>query len=448
MQITETSAEGLKREFKVVIPVAEIDAKVQTRLEELCRTVRIPGFRPGKVPFKVVRQRYGSAVVHEVRDQLINDTSRQAVADRGLRPAFEPNIEVTPPADDADLEFRLELEILPDIEPCDFSTIELDRFQAEVTEDEIDRSLARLAASAATETPLAEPRPAQLGDVLSIDFDGSVGGVPRDGMKAEGHRLELGSNSLIPGFEDQLVGALAGEHRQVTVTFPADYGHADLAGCEAVFEVDVRDVMEKLTPPIDDALAERFGLGNVAGLRTLARDTLVKEYGDLSRTILKRRLLDRLAADHGFLVPERMVSQEFDGIWQRLQEAIKNGQADASDAGRSEDELRAEYHGIAVRRVRLGLLLAEIGRRNNIKVSQEELNRGLIAEARRHPGQEREIFELFKKYPPLVERIRAPLLEDKVVDFILELTRLTDRVVPLEELTRSYEAPEPYQSLA
>jgi len=441
MQITETSADGLKRELQIVIPGSEIEAQVQSKLQELGRTLRIPGFRPGKVPVAVIKQRYGAAVRDEVRQKVITDGAREAISQRGLRPAFQPDVRIDSEAEGSDLTFSLLLEVLPEFEPIDFATLSLERLVAEVADEAVDEAVVRLAETLAGDQELAEPRPAANGDLLVLDFDGSVDGESLPGMKAEGHRLELGKGTLIPGFEEQLVGAAAGEARTVNVTFPADYGHDRLAGKDAVFQVVVKEIREKKATTIDDAFAESIGMpGGLSALKTAIKDRISKDYSALARTRLKGKLLDRLAETHDFPVPPGMVEAEFETIWQRLQEELKNGSADQSDLGRSEDDLRQEYQKIAERRVRLGLLLAEVGRRNNIKVSKEETQQALYAEAQRHPGHERELFEFVQQNPAILERIKAPVFEDKVVDFILELAQVSERVVAIEELRRELEA--------
>ncbi len=436
MQITETSADGLKREFKIVIAAQEIDAKVQVKLDELCRTMKLPGFRPGKVPAKVVAQRYRASVLQDVVEHEINESARRATAERGLRPAVQPDFEVPPFVDGKDLEFTLSVEVMPDIEPGDFSAIELERPVTEVDEAAIAAMLSGLANYAKSSEPLTEDRGAAEGDILVIDFDGTVDGVAHEGMKAEGHELELGSKTFLPDFETGLVGAKAGEHRRLEVGFPGNYQAAELAGKVAVFEIDVKELRRPVPAAIDDALAQRFGLENLAGLQDSARTRLTAEYTTMSRRRVKRALLDKLADLYSFPVPAAMVDIEFEAVWTQWQSEKQAGRIGEKEASRPEEEVKAEYRSIAERRVRLGLLLSEVGRRNNIKVTQEELNRALVAEAKRYPGHEREVLDLFRKNEDAVERLRAPIYEEKTIDFILELVRITDRVVSIEELRK------------
>lgn len=441
MQITETSAEGLKREFKIVIPAKDIDSQVEGRLRELSQTVRLPGFRPGKVPMALMRQRYQQSVMGEVLERAVEDSSRQTISERGLRPALQPKVEVTAFAEGTDLEYNLAVELLPDIEPVDFAAIALERPVAEVADAAVDETLGRLAESRKTSEPVEEVRPAAVGDVVVIDFDGSVDGERRPGMKGEDHELELGSGRFIPGFEYQLVGAGAGEHRTVNVTFPEDYTE-ELAGKDAVFEVDVKALRKPVPAAIDDALAQAFGAADLAALKQMVRDRLAEDYKRVSRTRVKRALLDVLAEQCRFDVPAGMVQLEYDSIVRRLKQDAESGGEAAEEVAKGDEALEAEYRPIAERRVRLGLLLAEVGRRNNIVVSQDELNRAVFAEAQRYPGQERAVLDFFRGNPQAAESLRAPLFEEKVVDYVLELATVSETEVSREELFKEDEVDE------
>lgn len=435
MNITETSADGLKREYKVVISAQDIEQKVQGRLDELRQTVQLPGFRPGKVPVAVIKQRYGGSVLAEALEDAIADSSRQALSERGLRIAMQPKIEVEKYEQGGDLSYTMGVELLPDIEPGDFAALELEKPVAEVEDKAVDEAVARLASAHSVQAPVTEDRPAEKGDIAVIDFAGTVGGEALPGMDGKDYPLELGANQFVPGFEDQLVGAKAGEHRTVTVTFPADYPHEQLKGAETVFEVDVKELRKNVPAEVNDDLAKEFGMESLEKLREAVRDRIKSEYANVSRLRVKRQLLDKLAEGHSFEVPPGMVDIEFNGIWERLQEELKNGTA-GEDTGKPEEELKTEYRGIAERRVRLGLLLSEVGRRNNIQVSQDELNRALIAEARRFPGQERQVFDFFKQNQQALENLRAPIFEDKVVDFILDQAKVNEKPVSVDELMK------------
>ena len=440
MQVTQTLSDGLKREFKVVVSAKDIDEKLNGRLAELGRTLRLPGFRPGKVPSKILKQRFGRSVMGEILEAAVNDSATQAMAEQGIQPVMPPKIEVTSFEDGTDLEYTMALELMPEIQPIDFSALELERLSAEVDDAAIDLSLADLATQFKRSAPIDAPRKSVLGDVLVIDFAGKVDGEPFDGGAAEDHHLELGSSQFIAGFEEQLIGLQPGDEKQIDVTFPDDYPNQALAGKPAVFDVKLKQIRERQTVEIDDAFAESMGLENLAKLRSAIRERLTQEYASVARGRLKRQLLDKLADAHDFNVPPGMAEQEFESIWKQREEQLAQGPADADDEGKSEADIKAEYRGIAERRVRLGLLLNEVGRLNNIEVVQDEINRAIAAEAQRHPGQERKIFELYRNNPEGMAALRAPIFEEKVVDFMIELASVTDRIVSFDELMRDPEA--------
>lgn len=436
MQITQTSAEGLRRDFNVVITAQDIESRVQTRLTEVGKTVKIPGFRPGKVPMPILKQRYGQSVMGEVLEAAVNDGAQQAVSDNNLRPALQPKIEVLKFDPGQDLEFAVHVELLPEIEPADLSGVEIEKPVAPVSDDTVTEALGRLAKGRRTTQKVEDDRAAALGDILLINFDGSVDGEKRPGMKGDDYELELGSGSFIPGFEEQLVGAKAGSDVTVNVTFPEAYHAAELAGKEAVFEVMVKELRVGKDAELNDDLAKTFGFDDLGALKNAIKERTEGEYGQTSRMRAKRALLDKLAELHSFDVPAGMVEIEFEQIWKRLQEELANDGADAEDEGKDEETLKAEYRDIAVRRVRLGLLLSEIGRRNNISVTRDELQKAMFDEVRRYPGQEQQVFEFFQKNPQAVESLRAPIYEDKVVDFVLGTVKVNEVAVSVEELMR------------
>ncbi len=439
MQVTETETDGLKREFKVVIAASDIEEKLQHRLMELGSTVKVPGFRPGKVPVQVLKQRFGRSVLGEVVERAVTDGSSQALSERGLRPATQPRIEITAFDEGKDLEFTMALELLPDIKPIDFGDLKLTRFKVEVPDSEVDSALDHLAGHRKESKPLETPRKSESGDVLVIDFRGSVNGEELPGMAAEDHHLELGSSSFIEGFEDQLIGVDVDEAREVKVRFPDGYVNEKLAGQEAVFQVKVKEIRETQPAVIDEDFAKSLGEDSLDALKSKLRDQIGQDYEQASRTHLKRELLDKLAEAHDFVVPAGMVDIEFNTIWPHIEEAMKEGKLDEEDQDKSEDVLRSEYREIAERRVRLGLLLSEVGRVNNIDVSSEELNRALAMEARKHPGQEREVFEYFQKTPEAMANLRAPIFENKIVDFIVEMADTAEKGVTAEELRAALE---------
>jgi trigger factor len=492
MQVTETSAEGLKREFRVVVPADELEEKVASRLGEIGRTIHLRGFRPGKVPMQILRQRFGTSVLGEVLENTLQGTSAEAIREHNLRPALPPKVDIVSFSEGTDLEYKMSLEILPDIPEPSFADLEIERLVVEVPDEDVDRAIERIAEQQ-RKTQVAE-RPAESGDLIVVDVEGRSGEQEIPGASGKDRQILLGAGGFLPGFEEQLIGAAAGEHRTVHITFPEDYGVPDFAGKEAVFEIDVKEVRERLPVVIDDELGKAVGLENLAELREEVRQQMQRDYGAASRLRLKRLLLDKLAQSYDFAVPPGMVELEFDNIW-RQHEAEKESAArqaaaipgaaipgaaipgaaipeegstvsgepasvatttdepatasvtpaesvDAEaqtedrqvDAAEDEEELKADYRRIAERRVRLGLLLAEVGRSNNITVTQDELNQAITREARRHPGYERQVLEFYRQNPEAVANVRAPIFEDKVVDFIIELAKVAERKISPQEL--------------
>jgi trigger factor len=442
MHVTDLSSEGLKRAFKITVPATEIGTRVDRRLSELSGKVKMPGFRPGKVPMGMLKKRYGPEVFSEVVNETVELSTAKAMQERNIRPALEPKVELASEfAEGRDLEYTVEVETLPEVEPAALEGIALERAVVTAPDKEIDEALARIAKSNATAVAVEQKRPAGNGDVLSIDFDGSVDGERRPGMKGEGYDLELGGGQFIPGFEEALIGAQAGETRTIDVTFPVGYAAEELSGKAAKFDVTVHALKELQTPAIDDELAKSLGLENVGALREAVRQQIEGEYSRVARMKLKRELLDALASRHDFPVPQGMVELEFQNIWLRVQQELADNGGKDED-GKTEDELKDEYRSVAERRVRLGLLLSEIGRRESLTVTQEELNRALIAEARRHRGQEKAVLDFYRQNPRALDRLRAPIYEDKVVDHILSKVAVTDRPTTIEELRKDWEEDE------
>ncbi len=606
MQVTELANDGLKRAYFVTVSAGEISATRDRRLAEIAKTVSMPGFRPGKVPMTVVKQRYGAAILGEVLEQQVNDATRQVVSDRGLRPALQPKIEVVNFAEGADLEFRMDLEVMPEVPMPEFAGIELERLKTEPSDEAIDKALASIAERNGTLED-AEPRPAAKGDVLVCDFTGrlppdllknglglgarpgspgeapegwsvdvseslsreiaaigtehglpyfdvtvkgdagnggfirvfpcnpqdlatkagtvltlsiaarAIGGVlpagtgvgfnyrsttdflearrepatlgeaacratfnvPENpaiafarpvleimipagaavdvtlrigparvhlgaeeptapafaGGAASDMPIEVGGAGFIPGFTEQMEGLAPGESRDIDVAFPADYGSAELAGKRARFTIAAKALKTRKARAVDDDLAKSVGMADLAALKDAIRGSLQREYDALSRLRLKRNLLDILADRASFTVPEGMVEAEFAQIWQRVEADLKAGRLDEDDKGKDEETLKAEYRGIAERRIRLGLLLSEIGRANNVQVTPDEMARAVRQEASRYPGQEQQVLEFFRKNPQAAENLRAPIFEEKVVDFVIELAKVTDKQVAPEELS-------------
>src|SRR5665213_2778340 len=402
MQVREVSADGLKHEFTVTVEANEIERKIADRLTEIGRQVRLPGFRPGKAPIAVLKKRYGPSVMGEVVERAVNDSTNAAIRERNLRPALQPKIEITSFNEGKDLEYKLAVEVLPEIGPVEFSTIALERWKPEIADAEIDKALERIAQQQRKNEKVE--RPAEKGDGILIDYKGTIDGVAFAGGAADNYSLELGSGNFVPGFEDQLVGSSAGDSRIVKLTFPADYYVAELAGKPAEFAVTIREVRKIEAQPIDESLATAVGMENLAELRKVVHERIAREYGGVSRQKLKRELLDALAARFTFAVPPGMV------------------------------DIESEHRSLAERRVRLGLLLNEVGRANNLVITGEEINQALVARARSFPGQEKEVVDFYRNNPQALESLKAPVLEDKVVDYILERAKVDERAVKPEDL--------------
>lgn len=441
MQITETKSEGLSREYKVTLSANEIAEKVDHKLADIQRTAQLPGFRPGKVPTSLLKKRFGQAVLGEVLEKAVGDSSQQALTEKGIRPAMQPEIKISEGFEDGkDLEYTMSIETFPEVKITDFSKIKIERLLPETDDKDIHQALENLAKANQTSDPIKNNRKSKNGDVLSIDFVGTVDSEEFPGGKAEDYLLELGTGSFIPGFEEQLIGLLVEEETEVNVTFPESYGATDLAGKNAVFKVKIKEIRETTPSPIDDELAKKAGMENLEALKKAISEEQSREYVNLARGRAKRLLLDQLFDKHDFDVPAKMVDNEFDIIWGQYEEQQKNKNNDDEPKDeKSEEEVKKEFRSIAVRRVQLGLLLAEIGRENNIQVSQDDVNRAIMEEARNYPGQEEMVLNHFKENPQAMENITAPLYEEKVVDFILELVSVKEKKVPLATFLETLE---------
>lgn len=437
MQVTETLSEGLKRGYNVVVPASDIETAREKRLVEVAKTVNLPGFRPGKVPMGVVKKRFGGSVTAEVLEQSVNDATNKVLNDRGLRTASQPKIEIVSLEDGKDLVFKIDAELLPDIQMPDFKALELTRLKAEPTEEAVTKTLTEIAKRQQEFVTLEgdDVVPAELGHVLTIDFLGKVDGVPFEGGTGTDMNVELGGTGFIPGFAEQLVGMKPGESKVIDVTFPANYNSTELAGKAATFDITAKALKRPVPVELTDELATTLGFEGLEDVKKAITSSMQREYDQVTRLKLKRELLDALASQVSFAVPDSMVEAEFSQIWERIEADRAKGQVDDEDAGKDDDTLKAEYRAIAERRVRLGLLLAEIGRVANIGVTPEEMNRAMIREAQRYPGQEQMVVEFFRKNPQAADSLRGPIYEEKVVDYVLELAKVTDKIVPPEELT-------------
>jgi trigger factor len=448
MQVTETLSDGLKREFRVVVPAADLDARVNERLGELKDRVRINGFRPGKVPVSHLKRVYGRAAMAEAIEATVRETNAKIVTDHGFKLATEPK--VTMPSEQAevdnliagrsDLAYTVAIELVPKIELGDFKSIKLERLSAEVTEPEIDEAVNRIAEQNRPFAAKAEGAGAEKGDRVSISFTGTIDGKPFEGGSGEDIAVHLGSGTFIPGFEDQLVGAKPGEKRMVNVTFPANYMNKDLAGKAAEFEVEVKSLEAPNQVTIDDAFAKTLGLDSLSKLRDAVKDRIAREHAAASRQKLKRALLDQLDERHKFDPPPTLVEQEFDNVWKTVLGDLQAQNRTFADEGTTEEKAMAEYRGIAERRVRLGLVLAEIGERNSIRVTDEEISRAVVERARQFPGREQEVWNYYRNNATALASLRAPIFEEKVVDFLIELADVTEKKVSREQLYREDES--------
>lgn len=430
MNVKELKSEGLSREYEVTIPAEEMAKKTETRLVEISKTVRMSGFRPGKVPMKVMKDRYGKAVMGEVLEGAVNDSSAEALSKNKIRPALQPKIEIKSFEDGKDLVYTMSVEIVPDFKVADTKSITITRPVAKVTDEVIADAMERIAGQNSVSEPIKSDRAAKKGDVLVIDFDGESNGERLPGMKGEGHHLELGSNTFIPGFEDQLIGKKAGDETKVEVTFPDPYHSADLAGQTGTFDVKIHEIRENKPAKVDDALAKQLGFDALDPLKEAVQTQIEREFEGFSRDRAKRSLLDALDDAHDFELPQSLVDVEFETIQKQVAQEEKRDLT---------DEEKDELKDIAIRRVRLGLVLADIGNENNITVSDQDLNQAVIREAQKFPGQEAQVFEAYRNNQQLLNALRAPVFEEKVVDFLLQLVKVEEKEVSAEELVNDDE---------
>lgn len=439
MNVTETKSEGLTREYKVLVPVSELNEKLDARIDEIRPQMRLKGFRPGKVPAAHIRKIYGKSIMGEIVEATVQETSQKALDEAKVRPAAQPNIHLDSESEkviagEVDLEYHMEMEVMPDFEPSDFTKLTLERPIAEVGDEEVDEAMSRLAEGNKKYEPRGKTAKAREGDAVVVDFVGKIDDVAFEGGTAEGQTIVLGEGRFIPGFEDQLVGAKTGDDVEVKVTFPEDYPSDDLKGKDAVFAVKVNEVRAPETPEIDDEFAKGLGLESLDKLKELVTQQIETENSGMSRQRVKRELLDALDEAHDFDLPPGMVDTEFKQIWAQLEQEREAGRLDEDDKDKSEEELEAEYRKIAERRVRLGLVLAEIGRVNEVDVQPEEVARALNQEAARYPGSEQQVVEFYQKNPGAMAQLRAPIFEEKVVDYILERATVSDKTVSRDEL--------------
>lgn len=450
MQVQETLSDGLRREFKVVLPAAEIDAKVGVRLSELKDQVQIRGFRPGKVPVAHLKRLYGRSVTAETIDAMVSDANAQIIDEHKFRVATEPKVTL-PTAEDevkaviegrSDLSYTVALEILPRIEIADLRSIKLEKRVATVPESEVDAALEGLVKQNRPYAPKGEGARAETGDRVVVSFVGSIDGKPFEGGTGEDISVEIGSNTFIPGFEEQLIGLAEGETRTVDVSFPHNYMNAELAGKAASFQVTAKAINTPGAVEVNDEFAKSLGMESLEKLREALRQRLQQEYAAVTRRRLKRALLDSLDALHQFELPPTLAQEEFNNVWSTVESDLKSQNRTFEDEGTTAEKASEEYRKLAARRVRLGLVLAEIGDKNQIKVTDDEVSRAVVDRARQFPGQEREVWDYYRKNAAALAALRAPLFEEKVVDYVLELATVSETEVSREELFKEDEVDE------
>ncbi|MBN9670796.1 trigger factor [Roseibium aggregatum] len=446
MQVTETLSEGLKRELKIDIPAGDLAAKLDNYMADMKSKANIKGFRPGKVPVAHLKKMYGRQAMAEILSNTIQETTQKAVEERSERPALTPEIDLPEEdaekilAGDADLSFKMTYDVLPDFEIVDFAGIEIERPVVEIAESEVDEQVAQIAKN---NTPF-EPKEGSAadGDRVTMSYLGKIDGEPFEGGADENGMLVLGSGQFIPGFEEQLIGVKAGDEKVVELSFPEDYPAEHLAGKPATFDVVVKEVAAPGEATIDDEFAKGLGLESLDKLKEIVRGQIEGQFGQMTRQRVKRQLLDKLDEHYSFDLPEKLLESEFKIVWQQVEEDMKRNEKTFEDEETTEEEAKADYRKIAERRVRLGLVLSEIGEKNDIQVTEEELQRALYDRVRQFPGQEQQVFEFYKSNQQALASLRAPIYEEKVVDFMLELAKVTDKTVTKEELEKLVEEDE------
>jgi trigger factor len=442
MQVTETLSSGLKREFQVVVNAAELDKQLNVKLSDMAGRANIKGFRPGKVPVAHLKRVYGKSAMAEVVQQTIDDQSKQVLAERKLKPAYQPEVKL--PQEEAevnaimdgkgDLAFTLSFEVIPDFEIKDVSSVDLVRHTVEPTDENITETLTRLSGQYKNWNAKADGSEVEPGDKATISFIGKIDGVAFDGGTADDVPLEIGSGQFIPGFEEQLIGAKIAQDLTVKVTFPATYGVAELANKPAVFDVKVTGLETSSESALDDEFAKKIGFEDLAKLKDMIKSRMAEELAQMTGMKLKRDVLDALDALYSFELPQRLVDAEFNGIWNALTGEMKKANRSFEDEKTTEDDARKEYRGIAERRVRLGLVLGTIGEKEGVQINEQELQQALLNRARQFPGQEKQVFDHYRKNPNALIELRGPLFEQKVVDLLVSRAKVTDKAVTREEL--------------
>ncbi len=444
MKVTEQKAEGLKKKYQVVIEHKDFEEKVEQKLNDVAKNVKLPGFRPGKAPKEMLKQKYRTSVMGEALDEIVRDAADQVVKENKLKLALRPNISITKFDEGKDIEFDIEAEILPEIKVGDFSEIKVEKLMAEVPAEEVEKALQYIVSSRRETAKIEDAaHQAAKGDTLIIDFVGSIDGVEFPGGKGNDYPLELGSGTFIPGFEDQLIGAKAGDKVEVKVKFPEDYHAKELAGKDSVFAVTVKEMREPKAVELNDEFAKSIGEESLDSLKESIKNRIKADYENTSKLKLKRNLLDKLDEAYKFDVPESLVEEEFKSIEAQYKRAKELNQLDEHEKNTPEEELMKEYKKIAERRVKLGLLLSEVGAEAKVTVTADDLNKAIMNEAKKYPGQEKAVFDFYLKNAKAVEALRAPVFEEKIIDFVLDKVKVEEKTVSVEELYSFDENPKP-----
>lgn len=435
MKVTEQKAEGLKKKYQVVIEHKDFEEKVEQKLNDVAKNVKLPGFRPGKAPKEMLKQKYRTSVMGEALDEIVREAADHIVKDNKLKLALRPNISITKFDEGKDIEFDVEAETLPEIKVGDFSEIKVEKLMAEVPAEEVEKALQYIVSSRRETAKIEDAaHQAAKGDTLIIDFVGSIDGVEFPGGKGNDYPLELGSGTFIPGFEDQLIGAKAGDKVEVKVKFPEDYHAKELAGKDSVFAVTVKEMREPKAVELNDEFAKSIGEESLDSLKESIKNRIKADYENTSKLKLKRNLLDKLDEAYKFDVPESLVEEEFKSIEAQYKRAKELNQLDEHEKNTPEEELMKEYKKIAERRVKLGLLLSEVGAEAKVTVTADDLNKAIMNEAKKYPGQEKAVFDFYLKNAKAVEALRAPVFEEKIIDFVLEKVKVEEKTVSVEEL--------------
>ena len=434
MKVNDKKNEGIDREYEITIPSNDIDAKITSKLNEVGKQVKIPGFRPGKVPMGLLKKRFGASVRSEILETTLQESTQKLFEERNLKPATQPKIDLISFEDGNDLEFSVSLQLIPEIELTDMSSFKVEKLISHVSDNDVEDATKKMAENNKKSVPLTNRKTTKDGDLVVIDFVGFKDDKEFEGGKAEDYKLELGSGSFIPGFEEQLVGIKVDSKKDIKVKFPDNYENDHLKGQDVLFKIKLKSIESLQVPEVDEEFSKSMGFESLKDLKDAVKNQINKDYEYLSRMKVKREMLDFLAENNKFDVPSTMVDEQFDLIWKNILQAKESNSLDEKDKKMSDEELEKYYKNIAERRVKLGLILSDVGDKNNLSIGPEELSQAISREASRFPGQEQHVMEYYKSNPQALEQVRAPLLEDKVIDFLLESSEVTEKSVSSKEL--------------